>query len=208
MRGRRRVERLGVLGGTFDPPHIGHLIVAQDVVEELALDRLLVVPAANPPHRETALQAAARYELTARAFEGADHIEVSDIEMRRSGPSYTVDTLAELRKRHAPVELFCIIGMDQLRAIESWHEYERLPQLARLVVMERGGDGGVESAPFRVPYERINVTSVDLSSTRVRERLQRGQSIRYLVPESIRADVEAAWRTRTGDPVATMSDLR
>ncbi len=200
--------RLGVLGGTFDPPHIGHLIVAQDVVEGLALDRLLIVPAARPPHREACFPDLVRYELTARAFEGADFIEVSDIEMRRSGPSYTVDTLAAVRDRYQPIELFCIIGTDQLRAIESWHEYERLPELARLVVMERGEDRDSESVPSSLPHERIDVTRVDLSSTRVRERLERGESIRYLVPESIRADVEAAWQARTEEAVAMTGDSR
>ena len=200
--------RLGVLGGTFDPPHIGHLIVAQDVVEGLALDRLLIVPAARPPHREACFPDLVRYELTARAFEGADFIEVSDIEMRRSGPSYTVDTLVTLRDRYGPVELFCIIGMDQLRAIESWHEYDRIPELARLVVMGRGDDREGESVPSRLPYERIDVTRVDLSSTRVRERLELGRSIRYLVPESIRKDVEVAWKARTGDPVGITGDSR
>ena len=202
------MEKLGVLGGTFDPPHIGHLIVAQDIVEQLGLDRLLVVPAADPPHRDPVFPGPVRYELTQRAFEGLDRIEVSDIEMRRSGPSYTVDTLAALRDRYASVELFCVVGMDQLRAIETWHEYQRIPELARLVVMGRGADRNGESTSSRLPYEWIDVTRVDLSSTRIRERLELGQSIRYLVPESIRRDVEAAWRARSGDPVATVGDLR
>ena len=202
------MERLGVLGGTFDPPHIGHLIVAQDVVEGLALDRLLVVPASRPPHREAVFTEQVRYELTTRAFEGADRIEVSVIQMRRPGPSYTVDTLAALRERYAPVELFCIIGMDQLRAIESWHEYERLPELARLVVMARGEDRDNESVPCRLPYEKIDVTRVDLSSTGLRERLEVGRSIRYLVPESIRAEVETAWQARTEDTVALAGDSK
>ena len=199
------MERIGVLGGTFDPPHIGHLIVARDVVEGLVLDRLLIVPAAQPPHREAILPGPVRFELTRRAFEGAGRIEVSDIEMCRSGPSYTVDTLAAVQERYGPVELFCVIGADQLKAIGTWHEYERLLDLARLVVMTRGEDPASESTAA-VPYESIEVTCVDLSSTRIRERLELGLSIRYLVPEHIRPAIEVAWQARAGAPVAATSD--
>ena len=196
-----------MLGGTFDPPHIGHLVVAQDVVEGLGLDRLLIVPAARPPHREAVFPDSVRYELTVRAFADAVDIEVSDIEMHRAGPSYTVDTLEAIRDTSAPVTLFCIIGTDQAREIESWHEYERIPELAHLVVMTRGGDRNGDSLSVSLPYDRIDVTRIDLSSTRVRERLELGLSIRYLVPESIRADVEAAWRARTARAAALSTEL-
>lgn len=190
--------RLGMLGGTFDPLHIGHLVVAQDVVETLDLDRLLVVPAARPPHREAVLPAELRLALVRNAFEGDARIEASDLEMRREGPSYTVDTLAALRTRREPEALYCVIGVDQLRTFESWREPERIVELATVAVMSRGGDlprpneagGGVDFVP-------VPVTRIDVSSSRIRERLAAGRSIRYLVPEGARARVEEAWRRRT-----------
>lgn len=197
-----------MLGGTFDPPHIGHLVIAQDLVEALVLDLLLIVPAADPPHRETILPAPTRYGLAVRAFEGLNSVRVSDIEMRRPGPSYTVDTLATVRKVYTPNELFCVIGADQLRTIETWHDYQRLPELARLAVMARDEDRDLESAASGVPYDTVTVTRVDLSSTMVRDRLAAGRSIRYLVPDSIRSDVEQAWRSVTKPQLTATSDTR
>lgn len=189
------MSRLGVLGGTFDPPHVGHLVVAQDVYEGLELDRLLVVPAARPPHRDARLPAAVRLELVRRSFHGDDRIEVSDLEFHREGPSYTVDTLAQLRRERSPDELWCVIGADQLAELHEWHEPLRIPELARLAVMSRGDEpAGPKGAASGVEYEPVPVTRVELSSTRVRERLDAGRSVRYLVPEQVRDPLERAWR--------------
>lgn len=186
--------RLGVLGGTFDPPHLGHLVVAQDVVEELELDRLVVIPAGDPPHRGAVFPARLRLELVRESFRGDDRIEVSDLEVERDGPSFTVDTLERLRAERSPDELFCVIGVDQLRELHEWREPGRIARLARLVVMSRGGDApGPGDARADVDFEAVDVTRVDLSSTRIRERLAAGRPVRYLVPERIRARVEAAW---------------
>lgn len=189
------MSRVGVLGGTFDPPHVGHLVVAQDVHEALRLDRLLVVPAPRPPHRSAVLPARLRYELVRRCFQGDERIEVSDVEFRREGPSYTVDTLAVIRRELDPEELWCVIGADQLRELEAWHEPERLPELARLAVISRAGElPRPDEASVDLPFEPVPVTRVELSSTRIRERLEAGLSVRYLVPESIREPLERAWR--------------
>lgn len=187
--------RLGVLGGTFDPPHVGHLVVAQDVHEALELDRLLVVPAARPPHRGAALPGEVRLDLVRRAFDGDERIEVSDLEYRREGPSYTVDTLERLREEREPDELWCVIGADQLPELPDWHQPGRILELARLAVMSRGGElPPQEKAPVGIDYRAVPVTKVDLSSTRVRERLAAGRSVRYLVPEAVRQPLERAWR--------------
>lgn len=191
--------RLGVLGGAFDPPHVGHAIVAQDVAEALELERLLIVPSARPPHRETAFPAELRYRLVRDLFAGIPGLEVSDVEMRRPGPSYTVDTLAQIREERAPEELYCVIGSDQLRAIHSWYRYERLSELARVAVMMRAGQERPSQASGRsIPYIAVDVTRVDVSSTLVRERLRAGKPIRFLVPETIRPEVERAWAERSG----------
>jgi nicotinate-nucleotide adenylyltransferase len=185
--------RIGVLGGTFDPPHIGHLVVAQDAIELLKLDRLIVIPAARPPHREAVLDAATRLDLVSEAFRGDERVEVSDVELRRDGPSWTVDTLEWVRRELDPKVLYLIVGADQLRSFAGWREPRRILELARLAVMTRPGE---ETPVTDVPHDRIDVTRVDLSSTRIRRRLDEGRSIRYMVPERIRPAVEQAWAVR------------
>lgn len=198
-------RRLGLLGGTFDPVHVGHCVVAQDVVEELELDRLLVVPAGRPPHREAALPARVRYELTRRVFAGDERIEVSDLELRREGPSYTVDTLARLREEREPETLFCVIGIDQLRELDTWHRPGRIPELAELAVMDRRGEEPAPGdAPLDLPFRTLRVTRVDLSSTRVRTRLRAGETVRYLVPDAVWEEVEEAWSEVAGDDPSRM----
>ena len=187
-------ERLGVFGGTFDPPHVGHAIVALDVRERLELDRLLIVPAGEPPHREPVFPARVRHELVSALFDGVQGLEVSGIEMGGTGPSYTVETLARVRALRNPEELFCVFGVDQLRVLDSWRDFRRLPELATLAVMMRAGEEACapHSGP-EIPYIAVEVTRIDVSSTEIRERLRNGRSIRYVVPESIRATVERAW---------------
>lgn len=192
--------RLGILGGTYDPPHVGHLIVAQDAVERLELDRLLVVPAKEPPHREVALPAGVRYRLVEAAFGQDPRFEVSDLELRREGASFTVDTLEEIVRRRAPEELFCVIGVDQLQVFESWHRPDRIVELSTLTVMNRGSE---EPAPAgedpRFSYRRLQVTRVEISSTYIRRRLREGRSVRYLVPEGFRERLLEEWRRHGGD---------
>lgn len=185
--------RIGIFGGTFDPPHVGHLVVTQDALECLDLDRLVVMPAGRPPHREAVLDPDTRLDLVRRAFEGDDRIHVSDVELKREGPSWTVDTLEWAHRDLGPGALFLIMGADQFRSFPGWREPERILSLARLAVMTRPGE---ELAATDVPHEVIEVTRVDLSSTRVRRRLEEGRSIRYMVPERIRPVVEQAWSAR------------
>jgi len=186
--------RVGVLGGTFDPPHVGHLIVAQDVYEGLGLDRLVIVPAARPPHRDPALAAEERLALVREVFEGDRRFEVSEIELRREGPSWTVRTLEQLRSEYEAVDLFLVIGVDQYRTFAGWREPDRIVRLARLAVMPRDGD--LPEMDARYPFEAVPVTRVDVSSTRVRERLDAGLTVRYLVPERIRVRLETSWNRR------------
>ncbi|UCG76727.1 MAG: nicotinate (nicotinamide) nucleotide adenylyltransferase [Gemmatimonadota bacterium] len=185
--------RLGLLGGTYDPPHVGHLIVAQDVCEELDLDRLLIVPAGSPPHRETVFPSTVRLQLVELAFGSNPRFEVSRVELERSGPSFTVDTLRWIRRTLAPGELFCVIGADQLRVIDTWSRYREIAQLARLTVMAREGEAP-SAGSVDLPFETVAVTRVDVAASTIRKRLREGRSIRYLVPESIRARVETEWQ--------------
>jgi nicotinate-nucleotide adenylyltransferase len=187
------VARTGVFGGTFDPPHLGHLIVAQDVAEALELDRLLMVPAAAPPLNSDAEPAPA--ELRALMLAGAlgddPRLEMSRIELDRGGLSYTVDTLTSLAADHPEDELFLAIGVDQLRAFSTWRAPAEIARLARIVVMAReGAEPDGEGAGVGMAYETVAVTRVDVSSTEIRRRVREGRSIRYWVPEAVRRIID------------------
>lgn len=179
------VVRLGVFGGTFDPPHLGHLIVAQDAWSALGLDRLLFVPAAAPPHKvdRAITPARLRLEMLRAALAGDPRFEAEDLELRRAGPSYTVDTLRELRTRYPAAELFFLLGTDQFRELHTWREPAEIARLARLVVLSRGGEEVEARVDF--PHQRLQVTRIDLSATEVRARVAEGRPIRYLVPEGV-----------------------
>jgi nicotinate-nucleotide adenylyltransferase len=183
-------QRIGILGGTFDPPHVGHFMVAADVCTALRLDRLLLVPSASPPHKRGQVRATPeqRLAMVRGAAAGDERFEVDDIELRRPGASYTVDTLRELRVRYPGAELFFVIGMDQFRDLHTWREPEEVVRLARLAVVSRDGDAlpGESS----IPVEPVSVTRVDLSATDVRRRIQAGESIRYFVPDPVREFIE------------------
>ena len=190
-------RRTGILGGSFDPPHVGHVSVARDLLEELRLDRLLVIPAGDPPHREVTLPAQVRLDLTRRAFADLPGIEVSPMEIERTGLSYTVDTLEALARRFPADRLVLAMGADQFAAIHRWERWRRLPELARIAVMPRGG-GEPAPSPESMPIEYVvaHVTRVDISASRIRQRLEEGRSVHLLVPETIRHQVERAWAGR------------
>jgi nicotinate-nucleotide adenylyltransferase len=182
--------RLGVLGGTFDPPHLGHLVVASEVAERLKLDRLLWIPSALHPLKGGGVAATARQrlEMVQAAVAGDPRFAADPLELERSGPSYTVDTLRELRARHPAAELFFVAGADILRELHLWKSAGEVARLARLVVVTRGGDAAAAGAVL--PLEAVRVTRIDLSSTEVRRRVAAGESIRYLVPEAVIALIE------------------
>jgi len=188
--------RLGLFGGTFDPPHLGHLIVAQDVVEALGLDRLLFVPAGLPPHKtdRTISPAPLRLEMVRRIISGNETFGVSEVEVGRGGPSYTVDTLRHYRDLHPEAEIFFVLGADQATAFDTWQEPERVASLATLVVMARAG-AGVPAGEFA----SVPVTRVDISATEIRRRVLEDRSIRYLVPEGVRKiiDTNRLYRTES-----------
>ncbi len=183
-----RDRRLGVFGGAFDPPHIGHRVVALDVCERLELERLIVVPTAHPPHRSTTFAPAVRLALTRRVFEDDECIEVSDVEYETDEISYTVSTLNRIKQATGATDLWLVIGSDQYTVFGTWHQPERILELAKLAVMRRGDD--IVLPDPRFPFEPVDVTRIDVSGELIRRRLSAGQSIRYLVPDSIRADVE------------------
>jgi nicotinate-nucleotide adenylyltransferase len=182
--------RTGVFGGTFDPPHVGHLIAAADAHRALGLDRLLFVPSAQPPHKVGRVRtpAALRLEMVRAAIAGDGRFRADDLELRRPGPSFSADTLRELLSRQPAGELFFLVGADALRDLPTWHRPDEVARLARLVVLCREGAGGVADGPY--PALEVAVTRVDVSATEVRRRAARGEPVRYLVPEPVRAIIE------------------
>ncbi len=184
-------RRIGVFGGTFDPPHRGHVTVAKDVAEALELDRVLWVPARVPPHKsDTELtDPTLRREMVAAAVAADPRFAVCDVELERPGPSWTVDTLRVLRARYPGAELFLILGADQLRTFESgWREPEAILALATLAVMDRSGESAAELAPRLPGMERavhVPVTRMDVSSSQVRARVRDGEDVSSLVPPRV-----------------------
>jgi nicotinate-nucleotide adenylyltransferase len=191
--------RVGIFGGTFDPPHIGHLIVAQDAALALGLDRILFVPAAQPPHKQERVvsPAGVRAEMLAHAIAGEPRFALERLELERAGASYTIDTLRELRERDPATELTLLVGAGQYREFDTWREPEEIRRLARLAVLARDGRPGpgalerqaATGLPATTELEpgvlSLAVTRVDISSTAIRRRVAAGLSIRYLVPEAV-----------------------
>ena len=179
--------RIGVYGGTFDPPHLGHLVAASDACQALGLDRVLWVPSASHPFKGGRVRTPpeTRLEMVRAAIAGDPRFAADDLELRRAGPSYTVDTLRELARRHPGAELFLLIGADNLRELPEWREPDEIVRLARLAVVTREGEGVPPESRF--PAVPVAVTRVDVSSTEIRRRAAAGEEIRYLVPEPVRA---------------------
>ena len=186
--------RTGILGGTFNPPHLGHLVCAQEAYLQLHLDRVMLIPAWIPPHKpvEDEPGAGHRLELCRLAFERDEsRFAVSDLEIRREGTSYTVDTLQELHSRAPDSELYLIVGADIAAGLPKWRDPERVLSLATLAVAERPGteravveralgelSGGDRARFFDMP-------EIGISSTMLRSRVREGQPIRYLTPDAV-----------------------
>jgi nicotinate-nucleotide adenylyltransferase len=177
--------RLGIFGGTFDPPHVGHLLVAVDAVEHLSLDRLVFVPTASQPLKLGAVRATATQRLAmVRLLVGDDaRFAVDSIEIERSGLSYSVDTLAEYARREPDAERFFLVGADVVRTFDKWREPARVLSLAKMVVLTRDDDAVAipdGAAPLRS-------RRVDVSSTEIRARVAARQSLRGFVPDPVAA---------------------
>jgi nicotinate-nucleotide adenylyltransferase len=180
--------RLGIYGGAFDPPHLGHLVAASDACDVLGLDRLLWVPSAVHPLKPVRTPPALRLEMVRAAIAGDPRFAADDLELRRAGASYTVDTLRELRAREPGAELFFLTGADNLADLPRWREPDEIARLATLAVVSRAGD--TLPADPAYPAVPVAVTRLDVSSTEVRRRVAAGKSIRYLVPDAVRAVIE------------------
>ena len=176
------VERVGILGGTFDPVHLGHLLLAEAALEELHLERILFVPAGLSPFKTDAPPSASpslRLEMLRAAVAGEPRFGIDDRELRRQGPSYTVDTVEGLLGDYPGVRFLYLIGTDHLPDLDRWHRIGELRNLVDFAVLDREGTPSVET-DFPVVRRRI-----DLSSTEIRGRLATGRSVRYMVPDAV-----------------------
>ena len=180
----RRAERLGVFGGTFDPVHVGHLIMAQEALARLRLDRVLFVPAARPAHKRSRTIASAthRVQMLRLAVRGVPRFEVSTLEVERGGVSFTVDTLEHLTK--SARDLYFVMGQDSLEDFPTWRDPERIARLARLAVVPRGDGRFPRIRPeLRGRVSLLDPPRIGISSSEIRSRLKRGLSVRWWMPD-------------------------
>jgi nicotinate-nucleotide adenylyltransferase len=193
------VGRIGSLGGTFNPPHLGHLLLAQEAHSALGLDRVLLVAAGAPPHKEMPDDPGAerRLHMVRLAARGDDRLEVSDLEVAREGPSYTLATLRAIDAQAPKDELHLIVGGDTAEALPRWREPRKILELAQLAVAERSGSARrerIEAALAELGGARVtflDMPRIDISSTEVRRRVAEGLPIQCLVPAAV-ADYIAA----------------
>jgi nicotinate-nucleotide adenylyltransferase len=188
-------QKIGIMGGTFDPIHIGHLVIAEAVRTEFMLDKIIFIPAANPPHKQNSCVTAAmdRYAMTLLATHSNPYFFVSDIELRRAGPSYTIDTVKALIGLYGvQTELYFITGADTIQEIPTWKDIDDLLALCNFVATAR--PGCINSIDNIVNYfgkkgrshiHQLATPELEISSTDIRQRIKAGKSIKYIVPESV-----------------------
>jgi nicotinate-nucleotide adenylyltransferase len=195
-----RPMRLGLFGGTFDPIHLGHLILAEGCREACRLDRVWFIVAGAPPHKPGHRTAVAdRLEMVRIAIAGHPGFEVSELETSRPGPHYSVETLEEIHRQRPYEELFFLIGADSLTDLPRWREPERIAALATVVVVERPVSTSVDAAPLcwpdlgasARPFEMVKIPPIGIASNDLRRRVAERRSIRYQVPRGVEAYIDA-----------------
>ena len=172
--------RIAIYGGTFDPVHHGHLILAREAIETLRLQKVIFVPAAVSPFKKSAPVASGGIRLSMLRAATKDEIgfAVDDCELRRPPPSYTIDTIEDVQRRERDAEIYCLIGEDNVAELAKWHRFAELKKIVRFVVLDRTG------RPANYSYEIIR-RRIDISATEIRNRVASGQSIRYFVPQAV-----------------------
>lgn len=206
--------RLGILGGTFNPVHFGHLRVAEEILGEMNLDKVFIMPGGQPPHKDGKEIApfSDRLEMARIGAGDSPDLEVIDIEGKRKGPSYSIETLLEIQEQYdSNLELFFILGSDAFIEIKTWKEYEKLFDLTNFIVLKRPGISSSDIIDFieslNLNYKKsgtkdiftgpkgkciffINVTMLDISSTKIREAIIEGKSVNYLIPGGVKRYIE------------------
>ncbi len=174
--------KIGILGGTFNPPHTGHLIIAQDILDALKLDKVFFVPTSTSPHKKNnGVDGQARLGMVKLATSGNEAFGILDLEIERGGTSFTIDTVRELKKRYPEDEFYLIIGSDLANEFSSWKNYEDIKKEVKVVVANR------REYPLdkRSPYLVVDIRQIELSSSQIRELVKKGSSIKGLVKEEV-----------------------
>jgi nicotinate-nucleotide adenylyltransferase len=179
------LKKIAMYGGTFDPVHHAHLILAREAIETLDLDKVILVPAAISPLKKAApiARGEVRLEMLQAAIKGEPKFEVDECELLRPPPSYTIDTVKEIRRRECDAAIYCLIGEDNVEQLPRWHRFADLEKSVRFVVLDRSGKQPSHS------YQLIQ-RPIDISATEIRRRVAQRESIRYLVPESVEEIVQ------------------
>ena len=186
--------RLGIFGGTFDPIHLGHLLTAEAALEELFLEKIIFIPASIPPHKTQRYitPPEKRLEMTRLSTAYNENFIVSDIELKRKGPSYSVDTVSELKKIYADAEFFFIIGSDAINDIATWHEAKKLIESCRFAAATRAGEAlnrkYLREYFGELAYMNImevKTPQIEISSTNIRQRIRDGKNISYMVTKEV-----------------------
>jgi len=190
------MTKVGIMGGTFNPIHFGHLILAETAYEEIGLDRILFMPSKNPPHKDSTevISEEHRLKMVELAVQGNPHFQLSTIELDREGTTYTVDTLAQLTKENPNTDYYFIMGADSLIKLETWKNCQGVLDLCTVVVAGRD-DLKTEDIQLKIQYYKdkygariitLNMPSYELSSGFLRDRISKGKSIQYYVPEKVK----------------------
>jgi nicotinate-nucleotide adenylyltransferase len=182
-------RRIGLLGGSFDPPHLGHLVVAECALVELDLDEVRLLVAGEPWMKPAVSPAGDRFALVQAAVQDADGLVVDGREVDREGPTFTADTLAEIRAEEPEAELFFILGEDAAGALPDWERIEDAFALARFVVVTRPGNAAPDRSLLPGPVIHLEIPQLRVSSTELRDRFARGGATRWLVPPAVDAEV-------------------
>jgi nicotinate-nucleotide adenylyltransferase len=177
--------KIGIIGGTFNPIHLGHLILAEEAREKIGLDRIVFVPANLPPHKSNGeiIAAAHRLKMLKLAIKGNAYLSISDIEIKRGGRSYTIDTIKEFNKIYQGDELYFIIGSDLFKYLSEWKDLKEINQLVKFIVATRPGYP-LENLPDYIA--KVDIRAVDISGFEIRQCIKQNRSFRYLVPEAVR----------------------
>lgn len=184
--------KIGIFGGSFNPPHIAHLILAESLYENLSLDKVLFMPSSTPPHKQndTLLDPTDRLRLVNLAIVGNDRFSVSDLEIKRGGTSYTIETITALEDIYKDATLYLVVGFDNLVTFHHWREYRAILDRCMVVAMNRPGTeiGNVRKEILEKTII-VDVPYLDISSTTIRERIRQGKSVRYLVPDAVLEEI-------------------
>lgn len=188
------MQRIGIFGGSFNPIHVGHLIAAQEILDAMKLDKVIFIPAGNPPHKPQSNLASAedRYNMVKLAIQNNPGFEISSIEMERRGKTYSFDTLMELKNQCKDVDMHFIIGFDTLKELHTWKNIQGIFDIVSFVVVNRGNEAFeikqlIEDrvSTYGGAIEYVPIPDIEISSTDIRHRVNGSRSIKYLVPDAV-----------------------